>query len=300
MAAAVGAELARPEPIDVRASTLVVPLDGSPEAVAALPVARALAAAEGATLHIVHVCRAPLGSRDLVAQLRLTPEQLDGTVLDPCGGEPAAGIVKQARVLGSRLIVMSSRREPATGRGALGSVTREVLRQAPCPIVIVPPERAGAAWSLRQILLPHHGIPTTAAAIARAADLAQKAHAELAVLHIASNITQPPGEPGALMAPRYLDQPQHEWPIWAREFMDRVVALGGSPPAVRMRLFFACGEPADVIVDFAAEHHTDLVIIAWVAGWEPEQRTTMRKVIDRAPGPLLIFPLEQPQAGMLF
>jgi nucleotide-binding universal stress UspA family protein len=164
----------------------------------------------------------------------------------------------------------------------------------------VPPERAVPSWSLRQILLPHDGIPTTAAAIARTSDLAEKARAELAVLHIASTSAPPPGEPGALMAPRYLDQPQHEWPVWAREFMDRIVALGGPPPAVRMRLFFACGEPADVIVEFAAEHHTDLVVIAWVAGWEPEQRTTMRKVIDQAPGPLLIFPLEEPQAGMMF
>jgi nucleotide-binding universal stress UspA family protein len=195
---------------------------------------------------------------------------------------------------------MSSRREPVTGRGALGSVTREVLRQAPCPIVIVPPERVDQSWSLRQILLPHDGIPTTAAVIARAADLAEKAHAELAVLHIASPTTPPPGEPGALMAPQYLDQPQHEWPIWAREFMDRIVALGGPPPAVRMRLFFACSEPADAIVQFVGEHQTDLVIIAWVVGWEPEQRTTMRKVIDQAPGPLLIFPLEQPQTGMMF
>jgi nucleotide-binding universal stress UspA family protein len=284
MAATVGAELARPAPTDVRASTLVAPLDGSAEAIAALPVARALAAAEGATLHIVHVSGTPLGGRDLVERLRLTPEHLDGTVLDQCGGEPAAGIVRQASALGSRLIVMSSRRDQAGGRGALGSVTREVLRQAPCPIVIVPPERAVTGWSLRQILLPHDGIPTTAAAIARAADLAEKAHAELAVLHVASSVTQPPGSPGALMAPRYLDQPQHEWPIWAREFVDRAVALGGPTAAVRMRLFFACGEPADAIVEFAAEHQTDLVVIAWVAGWEPEQRSTMRKVIDQAPG----------------
>jgi nucleotide-binding universal stress UspA family protein len=287
-------------PVEVRVCTLVVPLDGSPEATTALPVARALAAVEGAILHFVHVSGQALPARAMVEHLGLTPEQLDGTVLDQRIGQPATEIVDLARGLGSRLIVMSSRCVQEAGRGALGSVTREVLRRAPCPIVIVPPERAVPSWSLRQILLPHDGIPTTAAAIARTSDLAEKARAELAVLHIASTSAPPPGEPGALMAPRYLDQPQHEWPVWAREFMDRIVALGGPPPAVRMRLFFACGEPADVIVEFAAEHHTDLVVIAWVAGWEPEQRTTMRKVIDQAPGPLLIFPLEEPQAGMMF
>ncbi len=286
--------------VDVRAATLVVPLDGSREAAAALPVARALATAENATLHILHVSDAMLAAKMMAEQLRLTREELDGAVLDQRIGQPAAEIVRQAHDLGSRLIVMSSRCVQDAERGALGSVTREVLRHAPCPVVIVPYAHAVPAWSLRNILLPHDGIPTTAAAIARTSELARKAGAELAVLHIASTSSPPPGEPGALMAPRYLDQPQYEWPAWAREFMDRVVAIGGPPPDVRMRLFFAWGEPADVIVEFAAQHHTDLVVIAWVAGWEPEQRTTMRKVIDQAPGPLLIFPLEQPQVGMMF
>jgi nucleotide-binding universal stress UspA family protein len=286
--------------VDVRAATLVVPLDGSREAAAALPVARALAAAEAATLHILHVGDAMLAAKTMAEQLRLTPEELHGAVLDHRVGEPAVEIVRQAHDLGSRLIVMSSRCVQDAERGALGPVTREVLRRAPCPVVIVPHAHAASPWSLRHILLPHDGIPTTAAAIARTSELARKAGAELAVLHIASTGAGPPGEPGALVAPRYLDQPQHEWPAWAREFMDRVVAIGGPPPDVRMRLFFACGEPADVIVEFAGQHHTDLIVIAWVAGWEPEQRTTMRKVIDQAPGPLLIFLLEEPQVGRMF
>lgn len=289
-----------PAPVDVRVSTLVVPLDGSDEAMTALPVARALAAAEGATLHLVHVSEQLLTSARMIDRLRLTHEHLHGAVLDQRAGRPADEIVRQARDLGSRLIVMSARCVQGERRSALGSVTREVLRHAPCPIVVVPPEHATATWSLRQMVLPHDGIPTTAAAIARASDLARKSGAELAILHIASTAAGPPGEPGALMSPRYLDQPQHEWPSWAREFLDRLVAIGGPPLDVRMRLFFGCGEPADVIVEFAAEHHTDLIVIAWVAGWEPEQRTTMRKVIDQAPGPLLIFPLEERQTGRMF
>ena len=287
-------------PVDVRAATLIVPLDGSREAASALPVARALAAAESATLHILHVSDTMLAAKAMAERLGLAPAEMDGAVLDQRVGAPADEIVLQAHDQGSRLIVMSSRCVRDAERGALGSVARAVLRHAPCPVVIVPHGHASPSWSLRNILLPHDGIPTTAAAIARTSELAQKAGAELAVLHIASTSAAPPAEPGALVAPRYLDQPQYEWPAWAREFMDRVVAIGGPPPDVRMHLFFACGEPADVIVEFAGQHHTDLVVIAWVAGWEPEQRTTMRKVIDQAPAPLLIFPLEEPQAGMMF
>ncbi len=283
----------------VGAATLVVPLDGSLEAAAALPIARTLAEAESATIHIVHVSDEHRTARSMLERLGVAIEDLSGAVLNHRVGSPAGEIVQQASELGSRLIVMSSRSVQAAGRGALGVATREVLRHAPCPVVLVPPDRPPSPWPLRQILLPHDGIPTTASAIARASDLAQRAHAELAVLHIASP-NSPPAGPGALSTPRYLDQPQHEWPTWAREFMDRFTALGAPQPTVRMRLFFACGEPADAIVEFVAEHHTDLVVIAWVTGWEPEQRTTMRKVIDQAPGPVMIFPLERAQTGLMF
>jgi len=286
--------------VDLRAASLVVPLDGTSDATAALPVARELALIEGATLHIVHVSAEHLTTADMAAHLRLGPEHLAGTVLDARTGPPAQGIVDLARDLGSRLIVMSTRTGRVPEQGALGDVTREVLRRTPCPVVLVSPDRAAAPWTIRQILLPHDGIPTTAAAIARAADLAARAHAELAVLHIAS--TGPPraGERGGFATPRYLDQPQHEWPNWAREFMDRLTALGGPPPNARMRLFFAAGDPAHAIAEFVAEHHTDLIAIAWVPGWEPERRTTMRQVIEHAPAPLLIFPSEEPERGMVF
>lgn len=318
----------------VAAATLVVPLDGSLEAAAALPIARTLADAESATIHVVYVSDEPLSPSGLVDRLGVAPEELVGAVLTRRVGAPADEIVRQATELGSRLIVMSSHAAqdalpgapasalpgapasalpgaPATAlpgasasrparRGSLGEATREVLRQAPCPVVLVPPGRPSSPWPLRQILLPHDGIPTTATAIARATDLARRSRAELAVLHIASPHLAPNAGSGALATPRYLDQPQHEWPSWAGEFMDRFTALGGAPQEVRMRLFLATGEPADAIVDFVNDHHTDLVVIAWVSGWEPEQRPTMRKVIDQAPVPLLIFPLEDAKNGLMF
>jgi nucleotide-binding universal stress UspA family protein len=284
-----------------RPATIVVPLDGSVEATAALPVARTLAHAEHAPLHLLHVgARGPDNTADMLQAVGIGPEEMRNAVLHSREGAPAEAIVTHARETAARLIVMASRAHEDTGRGALGAVTREVLRHAQCPVVLVSPERPRTPWPLRAILLPHDGIPTTAAAIARTTDLAHKAGAKVSVLHIASTTSAPPGEPGALMAPQYLDQPQYEWPLWAREFMERIVALGGPPPGVSMRLFFDCGEPADAIVRFAGEHETDLVVIAWVAGWEPEQRTTMRKVIDEAPSPLMIFPLEEPTAGQLF
>ena len=88
--------------------------------------------------------------------------------------------------------------------------------------------------------------------------------------------------------------------IFGDAFSMDLTALGGPPPNTRMRLFFAAGDPADAIGEFIAEHNTDLVAIAWVPGWEPDRRTTMRRIIEHAPAPLLIFPSEEPERGMVF
>ena len=59
--------------------TVLVPLDGSRHATAALPVARVLAELEGASLRILHVGQPFLAPRDLLDTLRLTPEDVRGS-----------------------------------------------------------------------------------------------------------------------------------------------------------------------------------------------------------------------------
>lgn len=55
--------------------TVLVPLDGSTHAMAALPVARVLAELEGASLRILHVGEPLLPPRDLLDTLGLMPER---------------------------------------------------------------------------------------------------------------------------------------------------------------------------------------------------------------------------------
>lgn len=51
-------------------------------------------------------------------------------------GEPAAQIVAEAKSGGYDLIVVGSRGLGPVGRLALGSVSNEVLRDAPCPVLV--------------------------------------------------------------------------------------------------------------------------------------------------------------------
>ena len=272
--------------------TIIVPLDGTIHAIAALPVGKGLAELEGATLHIVHVAEPILPPREVISKLGLTPEQLRGSVLNHMTGTPATSIARLAREWQSSFIVMCTHTRMDRPHEKLGSVAEEVLRLAPCPVVLVRPQRGLQPWVLRRILLPHDGTPTTSAAIGPAADLADRASAELVVLHVAAPGTGRPVEPGTFAAPRYLDQPQHEWPAWTQEFIQRCSALGHAPAEMKLRLLLAKGEPGAEIVRFAAEQNADLIVLGWRGQLEAERAATMKRVISDAPCPVLVTRVE--------
>lgn len=276
-----------------REPTVIVTLDGSTHALVALPVAKALADLEGATLHVVHVAEPILPPAELLNKLGLSPDQLRGSVIDQATGTPAAAIVGLAREWQSALIVMCTHTGAAVLRGAaLGSVAEGVLREAPCPVVLVRPERGPQPWTVRRVLLPHDGTPTSAAAIGPAADLAHRAGAELQVLHVASPGGALPIEPGTLTGPRYLDQPQHEWPAWAREFQERLRGLGHIPTIMRLRLSLTRGEPGAEISHCAVTRSADLIVLAWRGNLEQERAATLKAVIQAAPCPVLVLRAE--------
>jgi nucleotide-binding universal stress UspA family protein len=284
-------------------------LDGSAHAIAALPTAKVLAELAQATLHVVHVGEPILPSDELIQSLGLTRDQLRGCVIAQAGGAPAASIVRLASEWRSVSIVMCTRTNVAGAEGApgslagaesaagpvagaedaLGSVAGAVVREAPCPVVLVRPELGGRPRSLRRIVVPHDGTPSTAAALQPAIDLAGRSGAELEVLHVAAPEASHTAEPGTLTAPRYLDQPQHEWPVWTREFLARTWAQCHSPPAVRTRLYLRTGEPGTEIVRFAGERQSDLIVLAWRGRLDAERATTLKAVIRDAPCPTIIL-----------
>jgi nucleotide-binding universal stress UspA family protein len=266
---------------------VVIPLDGSEPALVALPVAKRLAELEDATLHLVHVAREIAPPEEVLARIGLRSADLRGSILQRKAGDPAAGINQTASELGACLIVMSTRStapaERPVGRTALG-----VLEGAPCPVVLVRPERGVAPWTLRRILLPHDGTPATSVALRRAADLARRSAAELDVLHVASPGARPPAERGAMTAPRYIDQPQHEWPEWAQEFLERLTCVCPLE-SLKVRISLAPGVPGDEILRFAREHESDLIVLAWRGEWEGRHAATVKAVLGRAASAVMVI-----------
>ncbi len=263
-------------------------LEGAVQATLLVAVARALAQIEGAALHVL-----PMGIRfgsppDMAHDLHLAEEQLHGCVFHHAQGTLAESILRGAGELPRALVVMPAHIGGGKPDLAAGPVAEEVLLQSSAPIVLIPREATDRPWHLRQILLPHDGTPVTAAALGPAMELARQAQAGLMVVHIVSSTPSRVSEPGTMTSPRYTDQPQHEWPAWTNEFVERMRALSHEPAPVKLRLLVAAGEPGAEIVRITREHNSDLVILAWRGMWEAERASVVKAVVQRSPSPVLI------------
>ena len=133
--------------------------DGSEAAQRALPLVKEMARPGGATITIVHVVERVEGSGGVGPTRRVDEPQLQAELerlaseleqdgfnaslyIDAdVGARPANEIIKQAREDGADLIVVGSHGHTIIGGLLLGSVAYRLLHLAPCPVLVVPPER---------------------------------------------------------------------------------------------------------------------------------------------------------------
>jgi nucleotide-binding universal stress UspA family protein len=264
---------------------ILVPLDGTKQALAALPVAKVIADIERAALYILHVGERQLPTEELRNRLGGGAPVLDGLSIDVRFGAPAIEIPQVARTINPCAIVMC--RHSGTERGKmLGRTATKVLHDAPCPVVLVPPERGAMPWHLHHVLVPHDGTPTTSAALGPAAELAERGRAELLVVHV-TGVRAAPTEPGSFTTPRYVDQPQHEWPAWAGEFVKRLASVCDLGH-VHVRVFLAHGETAAEVQRLSEKQSTDLIVLAWRGRWEAQRAATLKNILRDVRCPVMV------------
>ncbi|HEX3407116.1 MAG TPA: universal stress protein [Caulobacteraceae bacterium] len=269
---------------------VLVPLNGSRRALAALPIARRLAELRKVPVRILHVTEAagPLGKTAVT--LGLAPADLRGATLEVRAGSPADAILAAAGDCRARVIVMcaSTAKAGAGDAGpadASGATALAVIKAAACPVVLVDPARPPGGWALKRALASHDGSPSISAALAPAAELARAAGAELIVLHVADDARD--RETAAFAAPVYMDQLHHGWPAWSGEFLQRLACV--CPLAdVPVRLLVARGDPATETIRVAGEVAADLVVLAWRGGWEARHDASLTALLRSAPCPVMV------------
>lgn len=274
------------------APVIVAPLDGSLEAKAALPAARLIARIIGATVNVVHATEEHLSHNELLAKVRLDREEAHGLVVDQVSGPHGPAILQHAQEKRATLIVATTRGRTAYLGRTVRPIVEQIIREAPCPVLLVRPEiqeRVAAMNDLHHILLPLDGAPSSAAVIGPAVALAVASGAEIDVLYVATRARRP-HEPGTLTTPRYVDQPQHEWPAWAQEFMSRsCMCVGKNLVTAPMHLFLRRGEPATEILALAAERQHNLIVLEWRGQLDPDHASVVRGVLTNAPCLVLLL-----------
>jgi nucleotide-binding universal stress UspA family protein len=132
--------------------TVLVPLDGSSLAEAALPMAHVVAATLGDELELLRVVHEPDEAAD--ARGYLESVALNGSVLtNVATGVPADQIVARARQPDLEMVVMSSHRRVGLPRAVLGSVAQHVVAHSPRPTLLTHAPRT-SELRLRKILVP--------------------------------------------------------------------------------------------------------------------------------------------------
>jgi nucleotide-binding universal stress UspA family protein len=168
---------------------ILVPLDGSPESNAALPLATAVAHATDGTIVLLRV----LPSDDWTAELEAdTRAKLRRVAVELAAhgkpvewlvaiGDPADEILRQVRQTGADLVIMRTHGRAGLQRAVEGSFTEHVLVDCPVPVVML---KAGGhrVSRIRTLLVPVDGSPGGAAALGIAAKFARTTGAAIHVL----------------------------------------------------------------------------------------------------------------------
>jgi len=169
--------------------SILVPTDESPEAAAALPLARDIAQASGGSIHILTAVPDGTSTQTQIARAFIQPAV---DYLETLGirahanvyqGEPASAILSFARSSHVDLIVMATRGIGNRSIRALTSVAHQVLSESPCPVLLL---RAGAHRpdTLRTLLVPVDGSPGGSLAVGAARALSDAAGGRLVLLNV--------------------------------------------------------------------------------------------------------------------
>jgi nucleotide-binding universal stress UspA family protein len=243
--------------------------DFSPASEAALPQALQIAVQYGSKLYIAHVISPELlellpsetmlkivqdargcAQEKMDSLLRTARER--GVECQPLVGEGAIWDVLQDMIRdnGIDLIVVGTHGRRGLEKLLLGSVTEEVFRLAPCPVLTVGPKTLpmrSRDVELSHILYPVAFVPDPSAAAAYAVSLAEEYHARLTFMKVFEGTVPFPELEGEVQEP-------------VRHWMDDHVPVGSD---LRKRTCFepGFGPAAEAILKFAADRAVDLIVM---------------------------------------
>jgi nucleotide-binding universal stress UspA family protein len=254
---------------------ILVPVDGSQRAEAALPYAVALAEAAGVGISLLAVVEdlgvsasadrlEALVGEGLRSYLHGLAEHLraGGTLVEVAvrQGDPAATILAQAQH--APAVVMTTRGLGGLDRWRLGSVADKVMRLAPCPVVLIRPAEDSPPrdepWWPRQILVPLDGSPPAEEALPTAYDWAAALGCAVVLVRV-----QPWLSTQMAIDERYIPDAGRFEEEAAQAAAEYLAYLQQRAPAgLTVTSEVLRGDPAACLIEFAETQPVDLVVMS--------------------------------------
>lgn len=283
---------------------ILVPLDGTPTAAAAVPLALQLARMATADLVLVHVVSAH-GSESEPGQA-----YLDGVVggLPADGphaetlvrtGSPGEAIVDAVEDQQADLVVMATHGRSGLERALLGSVTEHVLTHSQAAVLTLRPGTENRT-SMARLLLPVDGTPGGTVALDVAVGLARATGASIVLLQVTepirlSVLEMPFGSLASAMEPSWEEADRAA----AQHYLDGLAARLHRV-GVTAEGRSVVGSPAQTISQVARESEVDLIVMSTHALTGPV-RTLVGSVADEvvrtASRPVLLVRLPRQRAS---
>ncbi len=142
-------------------------------------------------LHPLHAITPGLPAEELEASRNLLEDEradakVDAQIVSVLASAPGSGLHRQAEEQHADLIVVGSCSRGAFGRAMLGDDTRVALNGSPCAVAIAAGGYAQHPRELSRIGVAYNASPESAAALAKARELAAPGGAQLKALEVVS------------------------------------------------------------------------------------------------------------------
>jgi universal stress protein A len=198
-------------------------------------------------------------------------------------GRPAREIVKAARQQKADLIVIGTQGRSGASRLVFGSTTARVLREAPAPVLAIPPSvrPAPKRWPDGPILGAVDLGGGDRGSVRRMASLARALESDLVLVHAVAKRDGPPWLASALRAK------DRDRLAAARSRLETLAASAGAG-AAKIRVLL--GEPATVVSGLAADVHAGMVVVALRPGHgllAPRQGSITYRILCESTAPVL-------------
>lgn len=236
-------------------------VDGGPGMPLVLDTARWLAAAYRAQLVVAHAFdEAVIDAEQIMTDVRLRTTHDRDVETRLVEGPPAERLRQIAEEEGATFIVAGSRGRGALASGVLGSVSRDLVRTAKCPVVVVPPNAVEVAGEDRgdgTIVCGVDGSDHALAAARVARALAERLGYKVVVVHAprsAKSLTYV----GRSTTPSLSQQPDQVARQSGEIVQAAVDVLGDHPSSARIEP----GQPAEVLESVARDENGRMIVVA--------------------------------------